>query len=105
MERKFNAKGLVYGNYWGGGRGAYPSESFEGHSSLEALMAKARKMLKSGALDSGMGFESLIGAYLVVEEVRSIDQIGETFSRSVYSHHFIGRLSTKEKYFLSENIS
>jgi len=105
MKIKFNATGLVYGNCWGGGRVAYPSKPLKGYSSLKTLMAKARKMCKSGALDSGMGFESLIGAILVVEEVRSIDQIGETFTNSVCSHHFLGKLSSKDKGFLLDNIN
>lgn len=105
MEKTFSATGLVYGNLWGGGKGSYPSESFERFTSLKALMAKARKMLKSGALDSGMGFNGLQGAVLLVKEIQTIKQDGKLFCRSESTHHFIGKLSSKEKGFLLDNIN
>ena len=63
------AQGVVLGNLWGGGRGYYPSD-YEGKQfkSLSSVVQFLNKELKTGGLDSGMGFESLIGYYIFVEK-------------------------------------
>jgi len=99
----FNATGLVYGNLWGGGRGSYPVRKLEWFSSKEKLLEEAEKGL-DGSLDSGMGYESLIGAILLIEEIETIKVDEKEYSRTEYSEEFIGKLSEKEKEFLIDRI-
>ena len=101
--KKYIARGLVYGNYWGGGRGAYASETIKAPT-IKKLLETAKKMLKDGSLDSGMGYESLIGAAFDVEEVETIEKNGKKYSRSEYSIELIGKLNEKEREFLTENL-
>lgn len=62
--------GVVLGSMWGGGRGYYPASMIEGEFEREEEVTKAAQpLLESGALDSGMGFESLLGAVIAIEEV------------------------------------
>lgn len=91
--------GFVYGNYWGGGEGAYAATIMESKTYEEAI-EKANKALADGSLDSGMGFESLIGAALRVTTTTFI-----IFNKKRYSHNdtklvFIGNLTPKQKHFL-----
>ena len=58
--------------------------------------------MKSGALDSGMGFEFLKGAVLDIEEIETTKYKGKEFKRSEYITEFIGDLSKKEQDFLLE---
>ncbi len=97
----YKSNGLVYGNYWGGGSGAYAATTFHSDISKEDLIEQNNKALESGALDSGMGYESLIGALLVIKtkETREID--GKTFTSSEYEEMFIGELTEEDKDFLN----
>ena len=49
-----------------------------------------------------MGFESLIGALLTLRKVETITIKNKNFVRSDYKDIFIGKLSDKQKDFLSE---
>jgi 1,4-dihydroxy-2-naphthoyl-CoA synthase len=75
MNKEYIAGGIVYGKNWGGGFGAYPSRELRAKNKAE-LFIQARAELKTGGLDSGMGFE--------------------------YLTKFIGNLTDKEKDFLVE---
>ena len=101
--KKYIARGLVYGNCWGGGRVVYDSETIKADT-LKKLFKKATTMLKDGTLDSGMGYESLIGAAFNVEEVETIEKGGKNYSRTEHSTELIGKLSEKEQEFLIENL-
>jgi hypothetical protein len=56
-----------------------------------------------GRLDSGMGFESLIGAMLEINEVTTIIIKGKIFKNEKFEHVFIGKLTEKQKDFLFNN--
>ena len=101
MKTEYIAKGFVYGKCWGGGFGGYPSREVTGKTEAE-LLAKAEADLKSGALDSGMGFEFLKGAVLNIEEIETIKYKDKEFKRSEYITEFIGDLTEKEQDFLLE---
>lgn len=94
--KKYIARGLVYGNCWGGGRVTYNSETIKADT-LKKLLKKAKTMLEDGSLDSGMGYQDLIGAALDVEEVETIKKDGKNYSRTEYSVELIGKLSKKER--------
>lgn len=99
MSKNFIAKGLVYGKNWGGGFGAYKSRELRAKTRTE-LIGRAKKELKSGGLDSGMGFEYLKGAILSIEQIEIITVKGKEYKRSEYLDEFIGDLTDKEQDFL-----
>jgi len=94
------AKGVIYGNYWGGGSGSYPSINFYGET-LEEVELAANKALEDGSIDSGMGFESIKGALLNVWLITTIEIEGYTFSHEDEATIVIGNLSDDELDFLS----
>jgi len=104
IEKKvYNATGVVYGIFWGGGKGSYPATKLRGFSTENELMEEAKKKLKSGSLDSGMGYQKLIGAALEIEEVSTINYNGKSFTNSDhYDIKYIGKLSKLDKDFLDD---
>ena len=108
--KTYKSTGLVYGYLWGGGEGAYPAENLpykgytrELYKSKKALLKEATEML-DGRLDSGMGYESLIGAMLDIEEIETIKKNSKQFTRSEFETVFIGDLTDKQKDFLESII-
>ena len=97
---KYKSRGLVFGNYWGGGRGAYSAEKLSADTK-EELIKEATKGL-DGSLDAGMGFESLIGALLVITKITSITRGGKTFTNEEIEEEFIGKLTEEDQDFLIE---
>lgn len=95
---KFTATGFVYGNYWGGGKGSYPSRKLEANT-REDLLKEANEGL-NGSLDSGMGYESLIGAILHVTKITTIDIDTRLFINKETETEFIGDLTDEEQDFL-----
>ena len=102
MNKTYISSGLVYGKLWGGGFGAYPASKLEANT-LKELLTIAKKDLKSGALDSGMGFDGLKGALLNITEIETQTIKGKLFQRSEYLSEFIGDLTEVEKQFLVDN--
>lgn len=105
IYKTFNAKGIVIGNLWDGGLGTYPSIKFNGFQTESDLYKEIRKQLKSGLLDSGMGYENLIGALMKIEEIRSMIYKRKTFISSRHREKFFGKISDLEKDFLEESKS
>ena len=99
--KTFEASGLVYGNYWGGGKGAYRATEIAGKSKAD-ILKQAKKMLDNGSLDGGMGYESLIGAVLTLKSTETIDVKGKIFTHDEYEEVFIGELDEKEQDFLMD---
>lgn len=99
--KTYSATGLVYGKYWGGGEGSYPSKKLVAYQSVEALLKDATSML-DGSLDSGMGYERLLGAMLIVEEKETLEIDGKEFVHKEYETHFIGELTAQQQDFLFE---
>jgi len=99
--KTFKTTGVVYGKLWGGGFGAYPAEKLYNNEKGE-LLKEAKKLLKTGGLDSGMGYEYLKGALLEIEEIETIEIKGKEYQRSEYSLEYIGDLTQKEKLFLRQ---
>jgi hypothetical protein len=95
---KYRSTGLVFGNFWGGGRGTYPAVKLSADTK-EELIKKATEGL-DGSLDSGMGYESLIGAILDITKITSITYGGKTFTNEEVEVEFIGELTEKDQDFL-----
>ena len=97
--KQYTSTGLVYGNYWGGGRGAYKAEPLSADS-REQLLEKAKEGIVEGWLDKGMGFESLLGAVLNVVETEMVTKNGKEYSRSELEVELVGDLDENEQDFL-----
>ena len=96
---KFKATGLVLGNYWGGGSGSYPTIPLEADTK-EGLLEIANGKLNDGSIDSGMGYESLIGAILSISEITTKIIDNKSFVNTETEIEFIGTLSEEEEEFL-----
>lgn len=92
---RFTAKGIVWGNCWGGGKCGFASKVVSGQS-YDEIKKTANNMLKDGSLDNGMGFESLYAATLSVkvENTKIIDD--KEYINTSYDTLFIGTPSDKE---------
>lgn len=87
-ETKFyNITGYVLGKCWGDGIGAYKSRQYTGDC-LQELKEQIKKDFKSGALDSGFGFEELLAASIDVETISSIEVDGKVYHRSDYDESY-----------------
>ena len=98
---KFYSSGVVHGRYWGGGEGAYSARKFSGDTK-EEVIEKATAALEDGSLDSGMGYEKLIGALLTIEERTIVEIEGKQFTNREYHGVFIGDLNEEQQDFLLE---
>lgn len=99
MKTTFKSTGLVLGNFWGGGSGSYPSIKLSADT-REELIKQATDALNDGSLDSGMGYESLMGAILLVEIIKTVEVDSEEFTRSDFETEFIGELTEEQQDFL-----
>jgi len=97
--KQYKSSGYVYGNLWGGGKVAYKAEPIFVNSK-EELLKKAKVMLEDGTLDSGMGYQSLIGAILFITETETIQVKDKDFQHLELEVEFIGKLTDEEKEFL-----
>jgi hypothetical protein len=105
MEKKttFSATGAVLGNYWGGGKGAYEARPVSA-SSKEELIKLLEQGVEDGSLDSGMGYRSLLGAYMTIKQTTHVTIDGKDFSNDEYEDVVIGNLDEEEIDFLCEVI-
>lgn len=97
--KQYKSTGFVLGNLWGGGEGSYPATKLTA-STKEEIIKQANELLKTRGLDSGMGYESLIGALLEIEEVETITVDGKEYTRSEFESEFIGDLTDEQQDFL-----
>jgi hypothetical protein len=105
MEKKVKwfAKGYCYGNYWGGGKGAYKTTMFTADSE-EALREKISKAIDDGSIDSGMGYESMIGAIMEIRRYTTIEIDGDEYHNNHTDIQMFGDLSESDQDFLMEVI-
>lgn len=97
---KYESTGLVYGNYWGGGQGAYAARRLEANTK-EELLKQAEEGL-DGSLDDGMGYKSLIGAMLNITKFTTVEIDGKEFVNKEHETEFIGDLTDEQIDFLIE---
>lgn len=100
MVERYKANGYVLGNHWGGGEGAYPTITLEADT-LDEVLAKCNDALEDGSLDSGMGFERLIGAIINVTKITTIVFEDKDFINKEIESHFIGELTDYQAEFLT----
>lgn len=99
IKKTYHSTGFVLGNYWGGGQGSYPCTYFESDN-LDDLIEQNKLALQNGKLDSGMGYESLIGAKLIITTVSTIIYEGILYTNYETDEQFIGELTDKQIDFL-----
>ena len=93
------AKGYCYGNYWGGGRGAYSSIVFQAETE-EELRTKITKAIDDGSIDSGMGYESMLGAIMAIKTWTTVTIDGEQYTNTKTDIQLFGNLSEEDQEFL-----
>jgi hypothetical protein len=99
---KFTAQGYLIGYLWGGGEGGYPTRHYKAET-REKLEAQVKKDFKSGALDSGMGFDGLKCAILDVTRFEETEVDGKKFYRTGDEDPIIlGKPSAKDSEFLDQ---
>ena len=91
----YRAKGICLGNLWGGGRGWYPTETYYSDS-IDHLMSQLWDGVDKGTIDSGMGFESIIGAVVTVITITEVEVDGLWYSRDDYDVATVGKLELED---------
>jgi hypothetical protein len=89
---KYNSRGFVWGNHWGGSQGGYKAHELSDYNSIDELIDKAEKRDIDGSLDDGMGFESLEGAVLGIDIIDTREIDGKKFSNTETEIHVIGNV-------------
>ena len=100
---KYRATGMVWGNLWGGGQGGYPAETLESDT-REELIGLIDAGLLDGTLDSGMGYESLVGAVMVIDEIDTRQIDGKIFVAIESDTYVRGDLSDQVQECIFENL-
>ena len=101
MKKQYIAKGLVYGKYWGGGEGSYQATNYTAKTK-KTLDKMINKGVANGTIDSGMGYEEVLGAFMSIEEITTIKKDGKDYNHSEFDSEFYGNLSEKQEDFLIE---
>ena len=97
----YKATGIVLGNCWGGGQGGYPASEIRA-TNRTSLIQQIENGIKDGSLDSGMGFESLIGALMCVEIIDTREIDGKTFTAIEYEDEYFGDLTPEQEELLAD---
>ena len=74
----YRATGIVLGNCWDGGICGYAASTITA-TNRASLVQQIENGIKDGSLDSGTGFESLIGAVMVISTIDTREIDGKTF--------------------------
>jgi len=82
--KRYIAKGIVWGNCWGGGQCGYTSHILKA-SSMKKLNKQIEEGISNGSLDSGMGYEKVVGAVMSIE-VREEIKVARGSSYKPFTH-------------------
>lgn len=91
----YSADGIVLGNLWGGGKGYYPARKYYAET-FTKLKNEIKEDFESGALDSGMGYESLLGAMMVITKHIAIEIEGVCFGNESKRRMWLGKINKRE---------
>jgi len=97
--KKYKAKGFVHGRYWGGGKGSYKANNVYAETK-DALIKKINDGIANGTLDGGMGYETVLGAIMVITTITTITYEGKPYTNEETEVEFFGNLSDDDKNFL-----
>ena len=101
--KSYKARGLVYGHLWGGGEGSYLAEELS-NDTLSGIIEEINQGIVDGSLDSGMGYESLIGALMIIEMEQKVIINNKAYRNTTTKRYYSKGLSHKQKLFLSRNL-
>ena len=99
-KKSYSAEGLVLGNYWGGGSGSYPARELY-DTTVEGLRSQIEDGLKTGSLDSGMGYVKLIGALMRIIVTTTVFIEGKEFTNEDWELEYFGELTEEQIDFLT----
>ncbi|KKN53865.1 hypothetical protein LCGC14_0598240 [marine sediment metagenome] len=97
----YKATGIVLGNNWGGGISGYPANEINANS-LRELREEIEEQLESGSLDSGMGYQSLIGAIMTIDTTDSREIDGKVFISHDYEDEIFGDVTPEQEEWLMD---
>lgn len=103
-KKTYSSQGYVWGKCWGGGECGFAAEKLKGYSTRKELVSEIKKQLKSGRLDSGMGYERLLGAVLWITCDEELEQDGKTWTRSEGEEYVVGEMSEEAINLLSNQL-
>lgn len=107
MKTTYNARGFCLGNYWGGGAGSYPTKNYKSDN-LEGLRTMIKNAIDDGSIDSGMGFESMIGAAIAITKIitttLTVDGKQLEFKHESTNIEYFGNLNDDQTEFLAETV-
>lgn len=104
IEQTWTSTGVVLGNLWGGGQGTYQARKMYSALSKEQLLERVKAALENGSLDGGMGFESLVGAYIIIKTTTQIVYKGEPYFNNRHEALYLGNLTEEQELFLLESL-
>lgn len=87
----YKAKGVVIGYTWGGGLAGYASENIV-TSTLKNTKSEIKRRIEDGTLDSGFGFETVIGAIMKITRIKTIQMNDGLYTNTRDSIHFFGKV-------------
>ena len=99
----YKATGIVLGNCWGSGVCSYAAHTLTA-TNRASLVQQIENGIKDGSLDSGMGFESLIGAAMMIDEIDSREIDGKAFVAHDYESEIFGDVTPEQEEMLIEAI-
>ena len=97
----YKATGIVLGNCWGGGVCGYAANTIKA-TNRASLDQQIKNGLADNSLDSGMGFESLIGAVMLINKIDSREIDGKIFIAHDYENDFFGDITPEQEETLIE---
>ena len=100
QTEKWKSEGLVFGNYWGGGRGSYTARKL--HADTKEELIEQANIGLDGSLDAGMGYDSLIGAILNITKVTTKWIDDKPFINKESELEFVGDLTEEQQDFLMD---
>jgi hypothetical protein len=105
QDRKtyYKAKGYVYGHLWGGEEGIYPSEVLYGDD-IDKLKDEIKEKIEDGSLDSGMGYQKLVGALIEITKYEDIVINDNVYTNKSYSLEYFGDLNELQQEFLESQM-
>ena len=97
------SKGLVYGEYWSGGEGAYTVNTEARLCKADTLEELKEKLESMKSIDGGMGFENELGGYFFVSVIETIEIDGVDYTADRETVDLItGTLNDKQTTFLQD---
>lgn len=91
VARKYITRGYVFGYDWYNQPCSYQAKTGTYNTRQEAGAAII-KGVEDGSLDSGLGFQKLTGARMIIEEVIIIEVDGKEYSRAEHSEFEYGEV-------------